>query len=145
MYDVVPSSAAHYLENMEHMLRSREESDCVGPAPPPFWDPALARSRKKLLSLYRHLIRIGIVLVAAPGSAKAQLGIFLVKILGKDQDRLIIDARGVNRFFIQPIPLGMNFSKARCPKFVGLFSLVYSKRDLRALSFELWKMSFQMA
>ena len=45
---------------------------------------------------------------------------------------------------LQPIPFEMTFSKAQSSKLVGLFSLVCSKRDLRALSFELCKMSFQM-
>ena len=45
---------------------------------------------------------------------------------------------------IQPIPIEMTFFKAQSSKLVGLFSLVRSKRDLRALSFGLRRMSFQL-
>jgi len=39
---------------------------------------------------------------------------------------------------IQPIPLGVTFSKAQSSKFERLFCHVSLKRDHRALSFELW-------
>ena len=45
---------------------------------------------------------------------------------------------------IQPISLGMTFSKAQSSKLVGLFYCIPVKRGLRALSFELWKMSCQV-
>jgi len=49
---------------------------------------------------------------------------------------------------VQPIPLGVTFSnavsKAQSSKLERLFSLKCGKRDLRALSFELSKMSLQV-
>ena len=40
--------------------------------------------------------------------------------------------------YIQPIPLGVTFSKAQISKLERLFCHVTVKRDVRALSFELW-------
>ena len=39
---------------------------------------------------------------------------------------------------VQPIPLGVTFSKAQSPKLESLFCHVSVKRDVRALSVELW-------
>jgi len=39
---------------------------------------------------------------------------------------------------LQPIPLGVSFSKAQSSKLKRLFCCVSAKRDVRALSFELW-------
>jgi len=43
-----------------------------------------------------------------------------------------------NEIYIQPIPLGVTFSKAQISKLERLFYHVSVKRDVRALSFELW-------
>ena len=43
---------------------------------------------------------------------------------------------------VQPIPLGVTFSKAQSSKLERLFCHVSVKRDIRALSFELWALSF---
>jgi len=45
---------------------------------------------------------------------------------------------------LQPIPLGVTFSKAQSSKLESIFSLKRGKRDVRALSFELSKMSPQV-
>ena len=71
-------------------------------APRPYWDVVLSRNRRKLLSLYRHLLKIGLVTIACPGSAVETLGIFFVKKTGKEQDRLILDCRRINRLFVNP-------------------------------------------
>jgi len=46
---------------------------------------------------------------------------------------------------VQPIPFGMSFSKAQSSKLQRLFCHVSMKRDVRALSFELSKMSPQVS
>ena len=43
----------------------------------------------------------------------------------------------INIMIVQPIPLGVTFSKAQSSKLEGLFCHVSVKRDFRALSFEL--------
>jgi len=43
-----------------------------------------------------------------------------------------------NKVTVQPIPLGVSFSKAHSSKLESLFYHVLVKRDVRALSFELW-------
>ena len=44
----------------------------------------------------------------------------------------------INIMIVQPIPLGVTFSKAQRSKIEGLFCHVSVKRDVRALNFELW-------
>jgi len=53
-------------------------------------------------------------------------------------DRRVTQWYSCNRSrHIQPIPLGVTFSKAQSSKLEGLFCHVWVKRDVRALSFEL--------
>jgi len=44
----------------------------------------------------------------------------------------------VSSHSVQPIPLGVSFSKAQSSQLEGLFCHFSVKRDVRALSFELW-------
>eukprot|EP00974_Lingulodinium_polyedra_P028819 2776784-Lingulodinium_polyedra.AAC.1 len=49
---------------MERMLRPETEFEDLqrdGPAITPYWDPVLRRSRSKLLTLLRSLLRLGLV------------------------------------------------------------------------------------
>jgi len=50
----------------------------------------------------------------------------------------IIIAIDLSSLHLQPIPLGVSFSKAQSSKLERLFCHVSMKRDIRALSFELW-------
>ena len=51
----------------------------------------------------------------------------------------------MSHIWIQPIPLGVTFSKAQSSKLEGLFCHVSMKRDVRALSFELLKQHLKMS
>ncbi len=71
---VLPAEANHFLENIELMLRPEHEIQSMEPPPKAHWDPVLRGSKRKLRGLYRHLILIGLVQIAPPGTAVEQLG-----------------------------------------------------------------------
>ena len=106
--------AAHYLDGVGagRMLRAEDEiSSCMRDLIP-HWDPTLKKDRRKRMRFYKHLIKIGMVIIAPAGSALQQLGIFFVKKAGETQIRLIIDARRCNGIFASPPGVDLVTSEA---------------------------------
>ena len=86
--EVLPPDAHLYLEgDMACVIRSEFiECDVT-----PLLGSVLKRSRNQYLRLTRHLLRVGLVSIPPAGSAFERCGSFLVRKLGKDTSRLIID------------------------------------------------------
>ncbi|CAK0907840.1 unnamed protein product [Prorocentrum cordatum] len=85
--EVVGPDASQYLEQKyERMLRPSsdflERQESLSPINP-YWDPVLARSRRKFLRLMRALLRVGLVTLLPAGSSPEQVGMFFVKKTGK--------------------------------------------------------------
>ena len=102
VFDVAPSNESDLLRNFEtRMLRSPEEVALINQqiGEPRFYvDPAL-KSRRRYVQFIRKLWRVG--LVSFSRTFRCRIGVFAVaKKNGKQ--RLILDARPVNRLFVSP-------------------------------------------
>ena len=95
---VLPSDAAHYLErNLERMLRTDDAAIYEAASFTPYNDPRLRGRRRH--RFVRKLARLG--LVGYTRSPRGRVGVFCVEKKG-GQQRLIVDARGVNLLFRKP-------------------------------------------
>ena len=112
LYDVVPESSRHYLENKQSMIKSKAEFENTDPPPAAYWDPVLKWNRAKRLLLFARLLEIGLLRPRLKGTAKHFLGIFFVNKKGKRQKRLILDARAVNWSFVSPPSVNLCSSEA---------------------------------
>ena len=102
---VVDAGARQFLEdNMVRMLRGTDEIDELKSTCgiTPHVDRVLASSRRRYGQLVRALISRGMVVLMLPSEVSEDAGVFLVEKKGKNQHRLIIDARLSNLHFHSP-------------------------------------------
>jgi hypothetical protein len=98
-----PLAAAKLRHFAQHIERPSEDValDVDGvDSIKPYWDPILARSRRKRWELFAELHRAGIV--GFSSSIKAAVGIFFVKKKRPGEIRMVIDARRANRSHRRP-------------------------------------------
>ena len=100
--DVVPSDSALYLVEFERMLRPDSELCAPEDFPKAYWDPVLAKRRRKKIELLSDLVKLGLCRVAPVGTARDEVAFFIVETIGKAKRRLIVDARRSNLRFASP-------------------------------------------
>ena len=74
LYDVVPESSRHYLENMQSMIKSKAELESMEPPPDAYWDPVLKRNRAKQLKLFVRLRALRSTSSASSSSTRRRRG-----------------------------------------------------------------------
>jgi len=90
---------------MERMLRDDSEFKNMTtetPAPEPYWDPVLRRSRRRYIQFMRALLRCGLVKALPGGAGRERASIFFVRKPKKETVRVIVDARRTNLRFRTP-------------------------------------------
>lgn len=114
----LPQDARRYLQGKELMVKEGEPLE----APPPYWDPALAKSKKQYRQFIQHLDSIG--LLQYTQTPKNEVGVFFVFKSDGERIRLIVDARSTNALFQDPPGVELcsseGFSRIECEVSPGL-------------------------
>ena len=98
---IVPFLEQSYERMLRPVVEVEADDRHLGPIKL-YWDPVLAKNRRKFLSLMRALLRIGLVLPVKTGSTMESAALFFVRKPGKEKSRIIVDARRANRRFARP-------------------------------------------